>query len=190
MNDAPVSDLLRQTIIKTKNKLMAFYDSSWKYFPYTGRSTGAYIISYQGGKIDHNTHVTRPVDQSITESEYNAARTAGMALAHFRMSIHKLLNKDPDIVPEEATLSVLDSRSDMCMDKNSKDTKQKRHIERRIHLVRNGEKYKMQDIDWYEGGLQLEDIVTNNVGDNDLTPRMKYITVRLQNRDRRLVQEG
>ena len=71
-----------------------------------------------------------------------------MALAHFRMLIHKLLNEDPDMVPKEAPLIVMDSKSDMCMDKNGKDTKHNRNIARRIHLVRNGEKCKMQKIDW------------------------------------------
>ena len=65
MNDASVTDLLRQDSIKTENHLMAFYDSSWQYFPYTGRSTGAYITFYQGGPIDHGTHVTGPLVQSI-----------------------------------------------------------------------------------------------------------------------------
>ena len=32
MNDAPVSDLLRQASIKTENHLMTFSDSSWQYF--------------------------------------------------------------------------------------------------------------------------------------------------------------
>ena len=41
INDAPVTDLLRQANIKTKIHLMAFSDSSWKYCPDTGRSTGA-----------------------------------------------------------------------------------------------------------------------------------------------------
>ena len=63
-----------------------------------------------------------------------------MALAHFRMLIHELLSKDPYIVPEEAPLIVLDSKSAMCMAKNGKDTKHTRHIARRIHFVRNGEK--------------------------------------------------
>ena len=36
---------------------MAFYDSSWQDFPDTGISTGAYIIFYEGGPIDHVTHV-------------------------------------------------------------------------------------------------------------------------------------
>ena len=55
------------------------------------------------------------------------------------MLIHELLNKDPDIVPEEAPLIVLDSKSSMCMAKNGKDTKHTRHIARRMNFVRIGE---------------------------------------------------
>ena len=61
LNDTTVTDLLRQANIKTKNNLMAFSDSSWQDFPDNGRSTGAYIIFYQGGPIDHGTHVPGPV---------------------------------------------------------------------------------------------------------------------------------
>ena len=104
-----------------------------------------------------------------------------MALAHFRMLIHELLNKDPDMVPEEAPLIVFDSKSTMCMSKNGKDNKHTRHIERRMNFVRNGEKFKMHKIDWCEAGLQLADIGTKNVSEPDLTPRMKYIMVRLDN---------
>ena len=81
----------------------------------------------------------------------------------FGMLIHELLNKDPNIVPEEASLIVLDSKSSMCMAKNGKDTKHTRYIARRMHFVRNEEKYKMHKIDWCEGGLQLADIGTKNV---------------------------
>ena len=40
----------------------------------------------------------------------------------------------------------------------------------------------MQDaqIYWCEGGLQLTDIGTKNVSEPELTPRMKYIVVRLE----------
>ena len=57
MNDAPVSDLLRQPSIKTENHLMAFSDSIWQDCPDNGRITGAYMIFYQGVPIDHGTHV-------------------------------------------------------------------------------------------------------------------------------------
>ena len=91
MNDAPVSDLLRQARIKTENRLMYFPDSCWKDLLYTFRSTVAYIILYKGGPINHGTHVTLPVAQSSAKSEYNAACTAGTDLAHFRILIHELL---------------------------------------------------------------------------------------------------
>ena len=97
------------------------------------------------------------------------------------MLIHALLNKDPYIVPEEYPLIILDSKSDMCMAKNGKDTKHTSHIARRVNFVRNGENCKIHKIDWCEGGMKLADIATKNVGDNDLNPRMKYIMVRLDN---------
>ena len=63
-----------------------------------------------------------------------------MALEHFRMLICTLLNKYPDIVPEEAPLIILDSKSTVCMDNNGKDIKHTRHIARIVNLVRDGGK--------------------------------------------------
>ena len=67
------------------------------------------------------------------------------------------------------------------MAKNGKYTKHTRHIARRMHFVSNGEKCNMHKIDWCEGALQLADIGTKNVSEPVLTPRMKYIMVRLEN---------
>ena len=180
MNDAPVRDVLRQANIKTKNHLMDFSDSSWQDCPDTGRSTGVYIILYQGGTIDHGTNVPRTVEQYSTESEYNAACNAGMALANFRMLIHEFINKVPDIVPEKATLIVLDSKSAMCMAMNGKYIKHTRHISRRMNFVRNVEKCKIHKIDWCEGGLKLADIATKNISEPDLTPKMRGTMVRIE----------
>ena len=66
LNDAPVTDLLIQANINTKNNLIAFSDSSWQDFLDTGRSIGAYIIFYQGGPMNHGTHVPGPLAKSIS----------------------------------------------------------------------------------------------------------------------------
>ena len=153
---------------------MDFSDSSWKDCPDTVISTGAYIIFYQRVPIEHVTYVPGPVAQSSAESQYNVACTAVMALAHFRMLIHELLNEDSDMFPKEAPLIVLDSKSDMYMAKNGKDNKHTRHISRRMHTVRNGENLR-------EGDLQLADIGTKNVSEPDLSKRMEYIMVILEN---------
>ena len=180
INDVPVTNLLRQASIKTENHLIDFSDYSWQDCTYTGISIGEYIIFYQGGPIEHGTHVPGPVYQSSAESEYNEACTAGMALAHFRMLIHELLSKDPDIVPEESPFIVMDIKYAMSMANTGKDTKHTRHIARRMHFVRNGEKFKMHNIDWCEGVLKLAEVCTRNVDEPDITPRMKYIMVRLE----------
>ena len=63
------------------------------------------------------------------------------------------MNKYPDIVPEEAPLIILYSKSTVFMAKNGKYIKHTRHIARRLHFVINGEKYIMQTIYWCEGGM-------------------------------------
>ena len=74
----------------------------------------------------------------------------------------------------------MDSKSSVCMSNNRKNSKHIRHIDRRLNFVRNGETFKLQKIDWCEGDMQLADIATNNVGENDLNNRMKYIMVTLK----------
>ena len=139
IEDAPLSDLLIQANINTEKQLMVLYYSRWQYCPDTGRSTGEYIVFYQGGPIDHSAHVTGPVSPYSAESEYNKSCTAGMSLSHFRILNNYFLNKDLDVVPEQAPLIILDRKSAMYMSKNGKDTKHTRHIARRMHFVKNCE---------------------------------------------------
>ena len=54
---------------------------------------------YQGGPIDHRTHVLDTVSQSSSESEYNAASNEVMALEYFRMINNEFPDKDPYVVP-------------------------------------------------------------------------------------------
>ena len=62
-----------------------------------------------------------------------------MAIVNYRMMIHELLNKDLEIVPEVALMIALDIKSDIWMAKNGKNTRNTRHIKRRMYLVRNVE---------------------------------------------------
>ena len=54
------------------------------------------------------------------------------------------------------------------MAKNIKDINHNGNSAIRANLVRNGEKRKRHNIDCCEGGMKLEDIATNNVGEYDL----------------------
>ena len=68
IEDAAISDILRQVITKNENRVIVFSDSIWKYCQDTVRSRGVYIVFYQGVPIDHFTHVPGPVDQFSAES--------------------------------------------------------------------------------------------------------------------------
>ena len=179
LRDAPLSDLLRNANISTTSPLIAFSDSSWQDCPDTGRSTGMYIIFYMAGPVDHSTHVPSPVAQSSAESEYNLACTGGMALAHFRMLNTELEGEDPDQKPSDPPPLVLDSRAGVDMSKNGKDSKQTRHIARRMHFVRNGEAEGYHRTTWIEGDMQLADIGTKNVRPDELQPRLSYLMVKV-----------
>ena len=98
ISDATLSDLLRQASLKNENQLMVFSDCKQQYFQYTGIITGACIVFYQGGPIDHCTHVPGSVVQSSSESEYNTARNAVLSLEHFRIINNELLNKDKYVI--------------------------------------------------------------------------------------------
>ena len=69
MKDEPLSDMFIQANMNNDKKLMAYYDSSWKYCPDTDRRTGAYIIFYQGESIYNVTHFPGPVSQSSVERD-------------------------------------------------------------------------------------------------------------------------
>ena len=47
IEDAPISDILRQARINYENQLMVYSDSIWQNFPDTGRSTGSHIVFYK-----------------------------------------------------------------------------------------------------------------------------------------------
>ncbi|MGH7954479.1 MAG: hypothetical protein ACREOZ_00810, partial [Gloeomargaritales cyanobacterium] len=80
---APVTKLLRDHEIPSQRDLYSFSDSSWQDCPDSGRSTGSYIIFYQGGVVDHSSFVPDPVALSSGEAEYNAACVTCMATRIF-----------------------------------------------------------------------------------------------------------
>ena len=92
---------------------------------------------YQGGRIDHCTHVPSQFYQYSVENEYNAACTAVLDLEHLSILKNQLMNKDPDVVPEKAHLVILVRKSYFHIYNNGKYTKHTRHISIIIHFVRN-----------------------------------------------------
>ena len=73
------------------------------------------------------------------------------------------MNKDPDVVPEQSPLIILDIKSDVCMANTFKDTKHTRKFSRRKTFVRNVSELNLHNTVWCDGGQQLAYVGTNNV---------------------------
>ena len=71
-----------------------------------------------------------------------------MALSHFRMLNDELLKKNTYVFPEQEPLIIFYSKSDVCMEKNGKNTKQTIHISIRMHFLRNGEECNLYNTVW------------------------------------------
>ena len=67
------------------------------------------------------------------------------------------------------------------MAKNGKETKHTRHIYRIIHLVRNDEEWNFHNVVLGEGVLQLADIETKNILEDELNPMLVYAMAILDN---------
>ena len=142
MKDAPSSDLLRQAHIKSENQLLVSLILFGKIVQTLIEVQEHILFFNQGGPIYHGTHVPGPVSKSSVETQYNAVCTAGMAIAHFRVLINQLFNKDPDRVPQEDPLIILDSKSAVCMNINGKDTNHTSQISIIVNIVSNYENTK------------------------------------------------
>ena len=113
---------------------MVLSDSICQDFPESVISTGAYIVFNQGGTIYNWTHVPGTVSKYGANSEYSAACTTWMSLAHLIMINNDLLNKYPYVVPEQAPFIILYRKSYICMAKNGQVTKHTRHIDKGMHF--------------------------------------------------------
>ncbi len=116
---------------------------------------------YKRQLLDGASFVPAPVALSSAESEYNAAAHGVTGALHMRQLYQTLRGRDPD---EPLTMPMfIDSSSAIAMSRNSRDTRQTRHIRRRYHYVRyavaNGDAtpYKIP------GELNPADVGTKNL---------------------------
>ena len=149
----------------TAEGAITFSDSSWNDCIDTGRSTGGYISSLQGGVVDYGSHLPVPVAMSSGEAEYIAAAVACMRASHLRMLIYDLKHmssKDYNTidVPHPPAKIIIDNEAAIAMATCNKDTAGNRHVARRYHYVRQGTSLKEHTFSWIGTKHQLADILT------------------------------
>ena len=165
INESPISDICKKHNVN-QYKILMFSDASWQDCPDTGRSTTGFKAFYRGGIVEWNSSVPTPVAMSSSESEYLAACTACMASSHLRMLLYDFENLGKENYNPEGTheekpnILLVDNKATVSISKNYKPTKKNRHIARRFHYVREGERSGEHKLEWIPAEDQLADDLT------------------------------
>ena len=154
---SPLYGLLQNAHLQEINPiLVAFSDSSWGDTE-DRRSTGCYLVFFQGGIIAHSTFVPSPIAMSSAEAEIYAMTVTAMILSHLRQVFCDTFFDDSDH-PYTVPL-ITDSSSGIFITKNNRDNNRTKHIERKWLYIRtqqqnasiapyhvDGDKYNLSDI--------------------------------------------
>ena len=169
-DESPLYQMLKGNAIKIKeDATVTFTDSSWNDCKDTGRSTGGYISMFQGGAVDHNSHLPIPVAMSSREAEYIAAAVACMRASHLRMLSYDFdfmgtENYEPENIKYDPSVIIIDNEAAIAMASCNKDTAGNRHVARRYHYVRQGANLKEHIFHWINTKFQLADPMTKEGG--------------------------
>jgi hypothetical protein len=156
---SPLGRILDEVGIDTNTELVAATDSSWQDCPDTGRSTGGYYVLFCGGIVDSSSNVPGPVAMSSAEGEFMQACAGAISVAHIKMLVLELDNKDPD---ETLTVPIMvDNQSTIAS--SLRDTKRTRHIARRFHYVRWATDEGHIKLVWTPSHLMLADVLSKNL---------------------------
>ena len=110
---------------------------------------------------------------STAEAEYNALSQAMQHVINSRQIIQELYGNRPD-----QPLSIpffCDSESAIIMGRNQKDTKRTRHIQRRVHFVRDNIASRAFIANKIDGELNPSDTGTKNLNGENLSKHCKVM---------------
>jgi hypothetical protein len=159
---SPLAALLRNADLTQLDPFfITITDSSWGDCD-NQRSTGCYLVLFQGGLVDYSSFVPTPITLSSAEAEINAMTVGSMASSFLRQVICDVLYNDPTHPFSVPMLT--DSASGIFITQNDRDTKRTRHIERRWLYVRQERFSGHLNMHFLPGdAYNLADLGTKNV---------------------------
>jgi hypothetical protein len=114
--------------------IIAVSDSSFDDCPDTHRSTGGFMIHWQGGVVEGVSIMPPVMSVSVGEAEYCTGALAAMAISFHRKVYNEFLGRDAD---HPLTVAMgMDSKAAIDIALSPRETKRTKHIQRRYHYLR------------------------------------------------------
>ena len=130
----PLASLLKEAELSQLDPtFLTITDSAWGDCD-DRKSTGCYMIFFQGGLVDFSSLVPTPITMPSAEAEINMMTVGAMATNYLRQVLCDVLHDNPEHL---LTVPILtDSKSGIFITQNDRDTNRTRHIQRRWLYVR------------------------------------------------------
>ena len=123
--------------------------------------------------MDGGSFVPNPIAMSSAEAEYNAITFAMQKCANVRQVLQELNRNAPDTPLNVPFLC--GSESALAIGLNNKDTKRTRHIQRRVHYVRDGIDSGLYTGPKIDGKINTADVGTKNLSGNELASHIEIM---------------
>ena len=153
--------------------IVIFCDSSWQDCVDTGRSTGAYYIYINGSLVLSTTFVPTPIAQSSAEAEYNTCAYALTDAIHVSQVWNFLHGRHLD-TPQTLALFT-DSNSAIAMIECDHVTRYSRHIQRRVHFIKQARMNGLFQVFKVPGEINPADVGTKNLSGTEIEKHLPVI---------------
>ena len=150
--------------------LMGFCDADWGGSEDDSRSTSGYAFGFGSGVFSWASMKQNSVALSTAEAEYVSASEATAQVMWLRTILDDLGEKQ-----EEATVLYCDNMSAISMARNPVFHQKTRHINRRVHFIREAVQEGVIDIKFCSSEEQLADIFTKELPKD----RFNYLRTKL-----------
>jgi hypothetical protein len=144
--------------IDNANRLLSWADADWAACTATRRSTSGYVSTMNGGAISWKCRQQKSVATSTSEAEYVAASRASDDILYLRRVLEGAGNKQTTPTPLYE-----DNRSCRMMSENPVSNDRSKHIDYRVHALRERVKdgaVRLVDCPSYD---MLADVLTKNL---------------------------
>ena len=142
-----------------QSEFIAFSDSDWAGDVSTRKSTSGFVCLLNGTPISWSSKLQKCIALSSAEAEYVAACSAALECVYMR-SLLAELNAQQD----SATKLFMDNQSAIALSYNPIDHKRTKHIELRVHKIRELVADNSVALNWIPTSDMLADVFTKPLG--------------------------
>jgi hypothetical protein len=172
---SPVYHILQDSNITPSIHTFTFYDSSWDDDHDNSRSTGGFLVFYQGGIEDHSSNTPGPVATRSAETDYKKICMACMSTSPVHMTLNRIEDVEDESKEDKSFDIFMDNKSVIDMIITFKYTTNARHTRHIFHFVKQRIQYEWHTLIQISNQSIFADGMIKVLAKNDPLHKIQYM---------------